>query len=54
MQQGDCNVLITMMELINEIFKDMLEINILVYLNNIVIFSDTCENYIEHLRQVDG
>ena len=52
MQQGDCNAPATMMELMNEIFKDMLGISVLVYLDDIVIFSDTYEDHVEHLREV--
>ena len=52
MQQGDCNAPATMMELMNEIFKDMLGNSVLVYLDNIVIFSDTYEDHVKHLREV--
>ena len=52
MQQGDCNAPATMMELMNEIFKDMLGNSVLVYLNDIVIFSNTYEDHVKHLREV--
>ena len=52
MQQEDCNAPATMMELMNEIFKDMLRNSLLVYLDDIVIFLDTYEDHVKYLREV--
>ena len=41
MQQGDCNAPATMVRDIYEIFKDMGFKDLIIYLDDIIIFSDT-------------
>ena len=51
-QQGDCNALATYQLLMNHIFSWYLGVFMDVYLDNILIYSDTLEDHIEHIRIV--
>ena len=46
MQQGDCNALM------NHIFAPHLGVFVYVYLDDIIIFSDTIEDHVKHIRTV--
>ena len=52
MQQGDCNVLATMMNVMHDIFQDMLGLMLFIYLDDILIFSITLEEHQEIIREV--
>jgi hypothetical protein len=52
MQQGDCNVGAMYQTLMNHIFGPHIGVFVYVYLDNIIIFSDTIEEHVEHLRSV--
>ena len=52
MLQGDCNAPATMMRIMNTIFSDHLGDFIWIYLDDIVIFSNTKHEHIRHLRHV--
>src|SRR5947207_15051809 len=52
MQQEDCNSPSTFMRIINYILQAFLGIFIFVYLDDIFIYSDTLEDYIDHIKQV--
>ena len=52
MQLGDCNSRATYQVLINYIFQPYLSDWINIYLDNLVIYSDTIEDYMRHLRTV--
>ena len=52
MLQGDCNAPATMMRIMNTIFSDHLGDFIWIYLDDIVIFSNSKEEHIRHLRHV--
>ena len=52
MQQGDCNAGATYQTLMNHIFASYLGVFVYVYLDNIIIFSDTIEDHIKHVRIV--
>ena len=49
MLQGDCNAPATMMRIMNMIFSDYLGDFIWIYLDDIVIFSNTKHEHIGHL-----
>lgn len=52
MLQGDCNASATVMRVMNSILSPYSGEFVWVYLDDILIFSDTREQYIEHLRKV--
>jgi hypothetical protein len=52
MQQGDCNAGATYQTLMNHIFASYLGVFIYVYLDDIIIFSDTIEDHVKHVRIV--
>ena len=52
MLQGDCNAPATMMRIMNSVLAEFLGKFVWVYLDDILIFSDTEEEHIEHLRMV--
>ena len=52
MQQGDCNAPATMMNVMHDIFQDMLGLTLFIYLDNIFIFSMTLEEPQEIIREV--
>ena len=52
MQQGDCNAGATYQTLMNHIFTPHLGIFVYIYLDDIIIFLDTIEDHIKHIRIV--
>jgi len=52
MQQGDCNTPSTMVRAMYEIFKDMVFKDLVIYINDIIIFSDTYDEHVATLRKV--
>jgi len=51
MQQGDCNAPATMVQAMYEIFKGMVFKDLVIYINDIIIFSDTYDEYVATLRK---
>lgn len=49
---GLCNAPATFCRLMNEIFRDLLDESVIVYLDNIIIFSPTSEQYLHDVEQV--
>ena len=49
---GLCNAPGTFMQLMNETFRDMLDRCVLVFLDDVLIFSKTKEEHLKHLREV--
>ena len=49
MQQGDCNAGATYQTLVNHIFAPHLGVFVYVYLDDIIIFSDTIEDHVKHI-----
>ncbi|QRW20698.1 Transposon Ty3-I Gag-Pol polyprotein [Rhizoctonia solani] len=54
MQQGDCNAGATYQALMNHIFAPYIGVFMFVYLDNIVIFSDTIEEHVKHICTILG
>jgi len=52
MQQGDRNTPATMVRAMYEIFKDMVFKNLVIYIDNIIIFSHTYDGHVATLRKV--
>jgi len=52
MQQGDRNAPGTMVQVMYEIFKDMVFNDLVIYIDNSIIFSDTYDEHIATLRKV--
>jgi len=52
MQQGDCNDPATMVRAMYEIFKDMISKVLVISIDDIIIFSDTYDEYVATLRKV--
>lgn len=52
MPMGLCNAPATFMRLMHEVFDDMLDRFVVIYLDDILIYSKTREEHIQHLRQV--
>ncbi|KAJ8481441.1 hypothetical protein ONZ45_g15313 [Pleurotus djamor] len=52
MQQGDCNAPATYQALMNHLFAPYIGIFMYVYLDDIIIFSDTLEDHIKHVKIV--
>ena len=52
MQQGDCNAGATYQTLMNHIFSSHIGVFVYVYLDDIIIFSDTIEDHVKHIRTV--
>lgn len=52
MQQGDCNAVATYQTLMNHIFGPYIGVFMDVYLDDIVIYSDTLEDHIKHCKMV--
>jgi hypothetical protein len=50
MQQGDCNAGATYQTLMNHIFAPYLGVFMYVYLDDIIIFSDSIKEHVEHVR----
>ena len=51
MQQGDHNVPTTIVRAIYEIFKDIFFKDLIIYIADIIIFSDTYDEYVATLRK---
>jgi RNase H-like domain found in reverse transcriptase/Reverse transcriptase (RNA-dependent DNA polymerase)/Integrase zinc binding domain/Chromo (CHRromatin Organisation MOdifier) domain len=49
---GLCNAPGTFMQLMNETFRDLLDRSVLVFLDDILVFSRTHEEHVAHVRQV--
>ena len=52
MQQGDCNASATYQTLMNHIFGPYIGVFMDVYLDNVVVCSDSLENHVKHCKQV--
>jgi len=52
MQQGDRNAPATMVRAMYEIFKDTVFKDLLIYIDDIIIFSDTYDEHVATLRKV--
>ena len=52
MLQGDCNAPATMMRILNTILSPYLSKFVWIYLNDILIFSNTYKEYLNHLRLI--
>ena len=52
MQQGDCNAGATYQTLMNHIFASYIGVFVYVYLDDIIIFSDSIEDHVKHVRIV--
>jgi len=52
MQQGDCNAPATYQSLMIHIFGPYIGVFMDVYLDNIIIYSDTVQNHFEHCQEV--
>jgi len=52
MQQGDRNAPATMVRAMYEIFKDMVFKDLVIYIDDIIIFSDTYDEHVASLRKV--
>ena len=52
LQQGDCNAVATYQTLMNHLFGPYIGVFMDVYLDNIVIYSDTIEDHLKHIRIV--
>ena len=49
---GLCNALATFQRFMNDIFQDLLDVCVVVYLDDILVFSNSEEDHKHHLRQV--
>ena len=52
MQQGDCNAPATMVRAMNEIFRDMIFKDWIIYIDDIIISSPNYKEHVEALRRV--
>lgn len=52
MQQGDCNALATYQALMNHIFAPYIGVFMDVYLDDIIIYSDTVDEHVQHVKTV--
>lgn len=52
MQQGDCNAGATYQTLMNHLFASYMGVFMYVYLDDIIIFSDSIEDHLKHIRIV--
>ncbi|KAF8747244.1 hypothetical protein RHS01_11370 [Rhizoctonia solani] len=52
MQFGLSNAPAVFMRFMNNIFRDLLDISVVVYLDDILIFSNSREEYVEHVKEV--
>ena len=51
-QQGDCNALATYQALMNYLFSSYIGCFMDIYLDNIVIYSDTLEDHVRHVKLI--
>ena len=54
MQQGDCNAGAMYQTLMNHIFASYIGVFMYVYLDNVIIFSDSVEDHLKHIRIIFG
>ena len=52
MQQGNCNAPTTMVRAMNEIFRDMIFKDLIIYIDDITISSANYKEHVEALRRV--
>ena len=52
MQQGYCNATATMMRVMNEIFRDMIFEDLMIYIDDIIISRATYKEHVEALVRV--
>ena len=52
MQQGDCNAGATYQTLMNHLFAPYIGVFVYIYLDDIIIFSDSIEDHVKHIRIV--
>ena len=52
MHYGLMNVPASFQRFMNEVFKDMLDVSVVVYLDDILVYSDNPDDHIKHVRQV--
>ncbi|CEL62801.1 hypothetical protein RSOLAG1IB_12575 [Rhizoctonia solani AG-1 IB] len=52
MQQGDCNAGATYQQLMNHLFSAHIGVFMYVYLDDIIIFSNTIEEHVSHIRTI--
>ena len=52
MLQGDCNARATMMRIMNTILSPYLSKFVWIYLDDILIFSNSYKEHLQHLRQI--
>jgi hypothetical protein len=52
LQQGDCNAPATYQTLMNYLFGEYIGLFMDVYLDDIIIYSNTLEEHIEHVKKV--
>jgi len=49
---GLSNALLAFQRLMNEVFADLLDVYVVIYLDNIFIYSDNIEDHKRHIREV--
>uniref|UniRef100_A0A8C5LZY7 Gypsy retrotransposon integrase-like protein 1 n=1 Tax=Leptobrachium leishanense TaxID=445787 RepID=A0A8C5LZY7_9ANUR len=52
MPYGLCNAPATFQHLVNDIFRDLLDICVIVYLDDILVYSDTLQTHRHHMKEV--
>jgi hypothetical protein len=52
MSFGLCNALTNFMRVMNDVFRPFLDDFVIVYLDDILIFSRTCDEHVRHVKQV--
>ena len=52
MQQGDCNAGVTYQTLMNHIFTSYIGVFMYVYLDDVIVFSDSVEDHMKHINTV--
>lgn len=52
MQIGDCNTSATYHSIMNHIFSDLIGVILNIYLDNIVVYSDSPGDHIRHVQNV--
>ena len=52
LQQGDCNAVATYQSIMNFIFGPYIGVFMFVYLDDIIIFSDTLEDHVRHVKLI--
>ncbi len=50
LQQGDCNAPAMYQALINHIFSPYIGVFMEVYLDNVIIYSDSIEDHVKHVK----